>query len=305
MKKAILWSLVTAVGLTAFSQESAKTDNTLLWRISGKNLQKPSYLFGTIHLLCGNDVKLSDSLQTAIRTTDKVYLELDMDNLMELMSVVTKMKMNGDTTLEDLLSPDEYKKVKTFFDDQGTLLPFSLLETYKPMLAASTLMQSSFDCENAVAMEQLVMKEAKRFGKSINGLETMSFQMSIFDSIPYSVQAKQLLQYVENYGKQDDSMFRDLSEAYKNQELKKLEELTNKDDSGIEGFNDILIYNRNQAWVEKLEKLMPENSLVVAVGAGHLPGKRGMIELLRKAGYTVEPVKNDMLKREPLKKREA
>lgn len=295
MKRLILWVAL----LFVFSSSFAQTDSnkTLLWKVSGKDLKSPSYLFGTIHMICADDILVSDSLKTAIERADKVYLELDMDNMFELLSVVNKMKMRDDTTLAQLLTPTEYDKVKTFFTKQKGMIPFSMLETYKPMLAASTLMQNSLACNNAMAMEQIIMKEAKKMGKGIKGLETMSFQMSIFDSIPYSIQAKQLLSYVENHDKQEDSKeFEELTKAYRNQDLKKLDELTKKQDAGMEKFTEILLYNRNKEWVQKLSSLMNTGSLVVAVGAGHLPGDRGVIHLLRKAGYIVEPVPNKMIK---------
>ena len=296
MRRFLLWSLAGILSVTGFSQ-TPKNNNTLLWRISGNGLANPSYLFGTIHLICADDIQLSDSLRSAIRRSDKVFLELDMDNLFEMMSVISKMKMNGDTTLADLLTAEEYQKVKTFFNTHKSPLPFSMLETYKPMLAASTLMQSGMDCDNAQAMEQLVMKEAKYHGKGVKGLETMAFQMSIFDSIPYKVQAKQLLDYVVQYGnKEDSSELAQMMNAYRNQELDKLETMTKKEDAGMERFTEILLYNRNRTWVNKLEGMMPTESLVIAVGAGHLPGDQGVINLLRKKGYKVEPVKNDMRK---------
>jgi uncharacterized protein YbaP (TraB family) len=111
------------------------------------------------------------------------------------------------------------------------------------------------------------------------------------------VQAKQLVKYVDDFGKKDDTSFEELTKAYKDQELSKLEKLTLQEDSGMERFTEIMLYNRNEDWVKKLEKLMTEQALVVAVGAGHLPGNRGVINLLRKAGYKVEPVKNEMIKK--------
>ena len=296
MKRMVLWAVATLFCLVSFSQTVSK-ENTLLWRISGKDLKSPSYLFGTIHMICGDDVMVSDSLKSAIKQADKVYLELDMDNIIELMGVMSKMKMRGDTTLAQLLSPEEYQKVKNFFNSNKGMIPFSMLETYKPMLAASTLMQSAVSCSNPMAMEQLVMKEAKRAGVGIKGLETMAFQMSIFDSIPYSIQAKQLLSYVESYGNKDDNKeFEELTKAYRNQDLKQLEKLTEKEDAGIAKFTEIMLYKRNEDWANKLSTMMPNGSLVVAVGAGHLPGERGVINLLRKAGYKVEPVENKMIK---------
>jgi len=295
MKRLMMWLFASLFSVASFSQ-SENPNNTLLWRVSGKDLKSPSYLFGTIHMICSDDIKVSDSLSAAIQKADRVYLELNLDNVSELLSVMNKMKMRGDTTLAQLLTPDEYARVKSFFSTNKGLIPFSMLETYKPMLAASTLMQGSLDCRSATSMEQIVMKSAKKSGKSIRGLETMAFQMSIFDSIPYSIQAKQLLMYVDNYNNPESNKeFEALISAYREQDLKKLELLTLKEDAGVERFTEIMLYKRNEDWVKKLSELMPNGSLVVAVGAGHLPGKRGVIELLRNAGYTVEPVRNEMI----------
>jgi hypothetical protein len=301
MKKILWLSLLTAVSVTAISQPNKKTsstNNTLLWRISGRNITSPSYLFGTMHLLCADDIQLSDSLTHAIEKADNVYLELDMDNLFEMMSAMTKMRMRNDTTLADLLTKEEYEKVKAYFKENSGLIPFSMLETFKPMLAASMIMeQQASQCDNMISMEQLVMEEAKKNGVAIKGMETMEYQLGIFDSIPYRFQAKQLVKMVEEGNKDDAEEMKELTDAYRRQELDKMEELTKKEDMGIQNFTNLLLYNRNVAWAKKLEGLLADKSLVIAVGAGHLPGEKGVINLLRKAGYKVEPVKNNMTKK--------
>jgi len=289
--------MICAAGITASSQTTV-SNNTLLWRISGRNLAKPSYLFGTIHLLCANDIDLSETLKKAINETDKVYLELDMDNLFEMMQAVQKMKMRNDTTLSDLLSESDYKKVKTFFASKSSIIPFSILETYKPMLAASMIMQTSTECDNAVSMEQIIMQEAKENKKEIKGMETMAYQLSIFDSIPYEVQAKQLLAFISDNDTEDKASkeYDEMASAYRNQDLSKLEALINKEELGIGNFADLLLYNRNKNWVISMDKIFANNSAVIAVGAGHLPGEKGVINLLKKAGYKVEPMENKMVK---------
>lgn len=277
--------------------QSPNNFNTLLWQISGNGLSQPSYLFGTIHMLCKEDAVLSDSLKKIIRNCKDVYLEVDMDNIFEMMGLLKSMKMRNDTTLSDLMDKKDYERVKTFFQEKSGLIPFSMLETYKPLLAVSTLAESSVPCESAVAMEQLIMEEAKRNNKNIKGLETMAYQAGIFDSIPYKIQAEQLIKYVDSSSvekDQESKEFTELADAYKKQDLKRLEELSNKNDVGVSNFTDLLLYNRNKNWVEKLKALLPAKSLLIAVGAGHLPGDKGVINLLRKAGYTVKPVRNLM-----------
>ena len=293
MKKWSLGLLMALTSVIAFSQ--GKNEKTLLWQVSGNGLEKPSYLFGTIHMICSEDAVLSDSLINIIRNSDQVYFEVDMDNLFEMLGVMKKMKMRGDTTLADLLSKNDYARVKDYFEAKQTLLPFDVLETYKPLLAASLLMEPGSNCKSSEAMEEVIMKEAKANQKRIKGLETMAYQLSIFDTIPYKIQALQLVKYVDaaKTGKDDDSKEYDkLMNAYKDQDLSKLEEITKATDIGISSFTDILLYNRNRNWVEKLKDLMPDRSLLIAVGAGHLPGDKGLINLLRKAGYTVKPIAN-------------
>jgi uncharacterized protein YbaP (TraB family) len=298
MKKLGVGMLFAIVSIAAMGQQKLKEPNSLLWKISGNGLARPSYLFGTIHMICQEDALLSDSMKEAIRNSDGIYLEVNMSNLFEMVGVLRKMQMRDDTTLADLLSKKDYEKVKTYFEEKGSMIPFATLQTYKPLLAASMLMESGTSCPSPKAMEEVIMAEAKDSDKKIKGLESMAFQMSIFDSIPYKLQAEQLVKYVENSetGKTDDAREYDkLLDAYREQDLKKLEALTTSDAS-ISAYSDILLYNRNRNWVEKLKILMIDKSLVIAVGAGHLPGEKGVINLLRKAGYTVTPVANKIRK---------
>lgn len=290
-------SLLALTGAPSFSQSKQKqSGKSLLWQISGNGLEKPSYLFGTIHMLCKDDAVLSDSLMAAIENTERVYLEVDMDNLFELIGVMNQMKMKNDTTLADLLSKEDYQKVKDFIKSKKLPLPFSVLETYKPLLASSTLMESGLPCGTAVAMEQLIMQEAKQRKKRIEGLEKMSYQMSIFDSIPYKLQAELLLKYAITDSAQTDAdkEFSKMLDAYKEQDLEKLSTFIIKEEDGMAPYEDILLNNRNKNWVQKLKTIMHDRPVTIAVGAGHLPGSKGVIELLRKEGYTVRPVKNRM-----------
>ena len=295
MKKLSVGLIVSLVTMTSLAQ-SGTGNNTLLWKISGNGLEKPSYLYGTIHMLCADDAVLSKNMKKIIEDCDEVYFEVDMDNLFEMVGAMNKMKMKGDTTLKDLLTEEEYDKVKAYFDFKGSMLPFSMLETYKPMLAASTLQEGAMPCDNTAMMEQVIMQEAKIYKKKINGMETMSYQAGVLDSIPYKLQAQQLLSYIETAGKDSigDKQMEDMFKAYNNQDLQKLEELMIETDAGMAGFTDILLYHRNQNWVKKLKTLLPQKSILVAVGAGHLPGEKGVINLLRKEGYKVTPVENKL-----------
>ena len=305
MKKWSAGVVLSLVSLASCAQKSdppkavatTNNNNTLLWKISGNGIKSPSYLFGTIHMLCSDDAVLSPNMKKAISNADEVYLEVDLDNMMEMLTVIPKMKMTGDTTLQDLLSKEDYEKVKNYFEARQSLLPFSMLETFKPILAASTLEQGDLPCDASSAMEQVIMEAAKENNKTIKGLETMGYQAGMLDSIPYKYQAQQLLSYIENADKNEDSKeMKEMLQAYNEQDLAKLEAMLLKTDAGISSFTDILLYNRNRTWVQKLKELMKNKALVIAVGAGHLPGEQGVIQLLRKEGYKVEPIDNKLSK---------
>ena len=290
---ALLFSVWTLGGL-AQDGSNGNLTNTLLWKISGNGLSKPSYLYGTIHMICASDAIMSENLSKAITSADEVYFELDLDNIVEMLQAVSKMKMNGDTTLKDLLEQNDYELVKAYFDSIPTEIPFAMLETFKPILTVPIIQEKSLDCETMTTMEQFIMEKAKKSDKRIRGLETMAYQAGVLDSIPYKLQAEQLLDYVRKSRRKetDDSELREMMEAYKAQDLNKLEQLMLKNDMGVANFTEILLYRRNRNWVESLKSILQEKSVLIAVGAGHLPGEEGMINLLKKAGYVVEPVEN-------------
>ena len=295
--------VLTMLAMVSCAQQKVLKDepapgNSLLWKVEGNGLEKPSWIFGTIHMLCKDDAVLSDNMRQVIRDCDVVYMEMDLDNIFEMMGAFSKLKMTGDTTLRDLLSEKDYSKVKAYFEEKSTLLPFSVLETYKPMMASSLLSEGDLPCEGATSMEQIIMGAAKQQGKKIKGLETMAQQAGFLDSIPYKYQAAELVKYIDSAGTDNgqSTMMDQLFDAYRNQDLKKLEDLMLDSDAGMSSFSDILLYRRNANWVMKLKTLMTDKSLLVAVGAGHLPGEKGVISLLRKAGYTVTPVENKRIR---------
>jgi uncharacterized protein len=266
-------------------------ENTLLWQISGNHITKPSYLFGTMHLLCAADAQLSDSLRFAIANVQQVYFEINLDNMMETLGAIRYLNMNNNTQLSDLLTEDEYKRVKDYFSKNKTMLPLSMMEHLKPYFITSLISESKFPCMEKDGMEQVIMKEAKKDNKPINGLETVQFQASVFDSIPYKRQAKDLLKMIDSSGVASDSSDAELAAVYRKQDLNKMQQLT-VDEEGMAEYLDLLLYNRNIAWVKKMPAIMKDAPALFAVGAGHLGGEKGVINLLRKAGFTVRPMKH-------------
>ena len=286
-------SLLLAAGLLTAALTFSQTPHTLLWRISGKGTTRPSYLFGTMHILCASDARLTDSLKAVIAACDEVYFEINLSDMSDMLNSIKYMRMNDDKKLSDLLKPDEYTRVKNYFARHSSLLPFSMLERFKPMLISGLIEEQGLDCQTTDGMELMIMQQlhSSTEKKPVNGLETAEFQAGLFDSIPYEQQAKELVNYIDS-ADENKKATRQLAELYVHQDLDSIGQLSDKDDPGMSGYMDLLLYNRNRKWARELDTLLPGKSLLIAVGAAHLPGKEGVIELLRKEGYTVDPVKN-------------
>lgn len=267
-----------------------KDDNSLLWQISGNGLQKPSYLFGTFHMMCKDDVQFSDQLKTAVGSTSTVYMELDMDDPALMLSGMMMMTMKGGKKLTDFYSKEEYRKIETFFKDSLSA-PLSFLQTMKPFMLVALLYPKMMPCKTVSGVEEELMKLAKAQKKEIKGLETMELQAAVFDSIPYEEQAKELLKSIDSMEinrKNFDTMMR----VYKSQRLSAIEALFNKSELGMQNHEDILLTKRNLNWVAQLAPILKKDNVFIAVGAGHLVGENGLITLLRKKGYKVLPLQN-------------
>jgi len=295
----ITLALVSLLGVDLTAQAPQLTTNndirTLLWEVTGKGLTKPSYFLGTMHLLCPEDAFLSPSVLEVLSYTEKVYLEVDMDDMGQMLSGMKSMQMRNGTKLSDLLTEAEMEKVKTYFE--GKLpLPFAMVQNYKPMLLLAMIAQQSLPCNAGSGTEMLLMAEAKKLKKSIEGLETLAFQAGIFDSIPYADQAKALLEAMTDTTDQKQQALEMVS-SYQQQDLDRILKLTEDENSGMANYLELFLFKRNRNWVEQFEKLAPGGSYLFAVGAGHLPGKEGVLELLRQRGYTLRPVENKIVKK--------
>jgi uncharacterized protein len=274
----------------SISLKTNDTDNTLLWEISGKQLTAPSYLFGTFHLICKDDIPFGTQLNKAIKSTDEIYMEMDMDDPATMMGGLLLMNMRGDSTLKKLYKDEEYKKVENFFND-SLHIPIGMFQKMKPFFLMAMLYPKMLPCKTMSGVETELMTLAKENKKEIKGLETMAFQAAVFDSIPYTQQAKELLKTIDSleaYKKYFDTMVR----VYKSQQLNKIENLFSKSEFGMQDNQDILLDNRNKNWVNQLNAILKKQSVFIAVGAGHLVGNMGLINLLRKEGYTLRPIDN-------------
>ncbi len=279
----------SCVGQKTPKLPTSKDNNTLLWEISGNGLKKPSYMFGTFHLLCKDDIKFSTNLQTALTASKEVYFEMDLDDPKNTMGAMFFMNMKN-KTLKELYSEKEYEKVAKFFKD-SLKMNVNLFAKMKPMMLEALLYPRMMPCKTPSGVEMELMTIALKQKKEIKGFETIEFQSSVFDSIPYEVQAKSLLKDIDST-EVFKVYFNRMVNIYKQQETEKLVQLmADTTFSGGEN-DDILLKNRNENWVKQLKIILNENNIFMGVGAAHLFGKDGLIVLLRKQGYAVRGIQN-------------
>ena len=169
---------------------------------------------------------------------------------------------------------------------ESVKMPLSMMDRYKPMVVASMLIHEYIGGTPA-SFEATFTQMAVAAQKEILGLETVTEQLAVFDS-PYTVQAQELLHYTED-DPEMRALFGKLVEAYKAENMEAIDNYMEQeiDDPAEVKF---MLHNRNCNWVPRMRKLAADKSTFFAVGAGHLGGDVGMIQLLRDAGYTVTPI---------------
>lgn len=264
--------------------------NTLLWEITGKGLKQPSYLFGTFHMMCKDDIKFSDNLLTALKNSEEVYFEMDLDDVANTLGAMMFMNMKDGKTLKDLYTEAEYKKLEVFFKD-SLRTNLSMFQKMKPSFLEAFIYPKMLSCKNMSGVEQELLKEAGKTKKEIRGFETIAFQASVFDSIPYPSQAKSLLNSIDSISNYK-VFFEKMVKVYLSQETSKLEAMLSDKAFGMQDGLEMLLDKRNINWVAQLKTILPKTNIFMAVGAGHLVGEKGVIELLRKEGYKLRPIAN-------------
>lgn len=268
--------------LPAFAQHS------LLYRISGKGLEHPSYLYGTIHMICPDDFFLSENLKAAFRESKTIYLEMDMDDPAMMPKLMQSMQEKTDGySLQNVFKPQDYQKLSQYFKD-SIGMDVSFFKTMKPMILLSTVLMKSLDCSQPASYEESLIKMAKEQQKPIEGLENIEDQVAVFDAIPDSTESTMIMDYINDLPKQK-ALFSRLVAAYKRQNITEIHEYL-KESPELAGFEDIMVYDRNRNWIPVIEKAAAKETTLIACGAMHLGGDQGVVALLRKQGYTVEPV---------------
>jgi len=279
-KKLCSFLLFLVCGILCLSDLAAQS---MLWKITGNDLKATSYIYGTIHIKDKRVFLFNDSVSAAFEKCKAVALEVDLSTE-NLILLSQKMILPGDQTLKDLFADEEYKLIKTVVEDVSGL-GIGLFDRLKPITLLSLVMNYQFASDVDVSVDEYFYRKAKELDKEVIGIETIEEQLEIMDSIPYEY----IIDYFRNIDKAQEDIENIIS-LYRSAQLEELLEMMQKDKSMVM-ISKNLLTDRNIRMAERIQPMINGQSTFIAIGAGHLPGKEGIINLLSAEGYIVEPVK--------------
>ena len=274
----------------SLNAQTKKATNTLLWEISGNGLKKPSYLFGTYHLISAKFADTMKVLQEKLESADAVVGEIVMDSSMQ--SKMAPFLIMKDNTLDHLLTKAEFKEVEDYFKTKQPGFELEQMNKFKPaMISIMMVLFESPDMLNGISegIDDSFQKYARKNGKSLYGLETAEYQGALLFDSDLQKQKKALLKSIREADKSIQQM-EELKTNYIAQDIDKLTNFFKIQDEETKEFMTELLKNRNKRWLDQLPALMQNQSLFIAVGAGHLVGTEGLIKGLQLKGYILQPV---------------
>lgn len=256
---------------------------SLLWKIEGNHLPQASYIFGTIHLICEKDFEIKDKVKYSIDKCTKLALELNLSSQseMELLGSLSysDQKISDQLNEEEKIELDEILK-------KDYQLSLSEVEYLAPIMIINLMIKKAVECEEQKVFELELIEMAQNNEMEITGLESANEQMNIADEIYTPSEIIRQLKESEGYG----DLFIKMIDAYKEEDITLLSELVNDHRFMTPVAIETLVTDRNRRWVHIMQRMMLTDAVFFAVGAGHLPGEDGVLQLLHNAGYTVTPV---------------
>jgi uncharacterized protein YbaP (TraB family) len=288
MKHLKLFAAVLGFTLTcSFSQaqEEVKLENSVLWKVEHPALEKPSYLLGTLHLMCAEDFIIPGKVTKALEESDALVLEVNFSDPNEMKTMQESMR--NPTKISEELSEEQYRELDKLVTKMTTM-PLSTYDAYGLSMLNSILLPTMLPCSEIKLMENELTLLATNHKKPVFALEKVSQQLEMIrNAYPTEFALKQLMLF-ESYKKDFDNAIL----AYKNEDIATAVDWISKEDYMDENATTVMLIKRNLDWVEKMPGMMKERSNLFAIGAAHLTNDTGIIQLLRKEGYSVTAVTN-------------
>ena len=266
-----------------------ESGQSLFWKIEGENLQQPSYIFGTMHLINKEYFVMGDSLKKRLEMADALMMEIGDLNPLAAMGAMQLKEGH----VKDFFSPEQYDSILVYVEENASMNREMFDQVYgkmKPFAIMQIITQSQFE-GNPESYELTFQTLAKENEKEILGLETINEQLGFFDEIPKEDMAEMIMEAIRDTS--EDGTTEKMMQLYSEQKTDELLPFMLESSPEMMEFEELLLTGRNKKWIPLIEEAIQDKMVFIAVGAAHLLGDEGVIELLKKEGYTLTPISTE------------
>lgn len=265
-----------------------KSKRTWLWSVEREDLAGTCYLFGTVHLKAEKVFGFLEAGLSKLESCQAVATEFDLDEAHGL-SMANSLDLPEDYALVDYLGEKRLAKLSKIFTRE-TGLPIDSFLKMHPFVIISFLTQAIMPDEMSLSLDETIWRVGKDMNKTPHGLETYASQLALIEKMSLKKQVKQLkdiTQQFKKFRKQQNKLI----DLYANADLPRLNKIALKQ---AKGFRKAMVFDRNRNMVKQFLEIAKEESLFAAVGAGHLPGEKGMLRLLKKQGCKLKAINRNL-----------
>lgn len=272
------------VSLPAFSQRS------ILWEITGNDLQSPSYLMGTLKFIGEKEFFVPAEAHAKMKECKFFAIEDEIDHHAQ-HELNKAVHFQGKESLKTVLTKEDYSKVQKLFESEFGINSSKFEKDYarlKPLAISIAMTRLSLG-EKILFYDLELVKEAKKNGLETYSLEHIEREAEALSRYPMKDQVHALMHSVDNFGEQKEE-FQLLMEDYPHGDLDKIFSYTLHPMENNPVFIEEFYYKRNEEWIPKIDKMVHDKPSFIAVGISHLKGDRGLLSLLKQKGYSLKAI---------------
>ncbi|MEM8953208.1 MAG: TraB/GumN family protein [Verrucomicrobiota bacterium] len=299
LRRCVLCGLLPSLCWGAWADESGsratskKTLPSSVWKVSSDTATV--YLAGSVHLLRAQDYPLPPVYDVAYADSDRLMFEVDLKDMNRLdvqEELIALGSLPSGETIRDHVSEETYAKLQDYFQSRGVGGP--MFESMRPGMLALTISSLEYMRMGAMpflGVDMVYFKRAQEDEKPTKGLETVEFQMTLFDNLSPKKQEELLVKTLEGLGEAEE-MTETLIEAWRTGDAKGLGDMLREEFVGDRVVERLLLTDRNESWVPQIEEILAsDDNAMVVVGTGHLVGRKSVVQLLRKKGYEIKQMR--------------
>jgi uncharacterized protein YbaP (TraB family) len=274
----------------------------IFWRLEKPGIA-PSYLMGTMHVTDPRVLKMPNGASQALAEAKTIVIESDevLDDKKAMAGILAKPELTMFTdgnSIDKLLGKDDLSTLEEGLKKRG--VPLSAVSRMKPWMLMSLVSLPACEMarknQNAAFLDKQIALDAAAEGKAVKGLETFAEQLSAMASIPTDMHLKSLIETIKLGPKMDD-IFETMTDLYLSGNigltvpfLRHVAPEEEGDDAAYAEFEQLIVTKRNHNMAERAAPILANGNTFIAVGALHLPGDEGLVELFRKQGFSVTAV---------------